>query len=390
MESRYDVATEEDIPALAQMMAWSFAFPTADAEPWLRRAGVENVRVMRRGRVLDACLLLIPHGQFFHGRSVPAYGLAGVATPAESRGSGAALVLLRAALSEMAERGIATSNLYPATLSLYRRVGYEIAGARWEHSTPLARLPTPDRSLPLRDATPDDRAGIEACYREKAAFTNGMLDRGPYVWQRVFEPRGQSARSFVVGERGRIDGYTVVYEKRGDSFLDYSLVTTDLVARTPAAVARLLAFFADHGTLGDALTWCGAPSDPFVHALRSVVYTTRMQHSWMIRIVDVAKALEARGYPAGLTSSIDLEVRDELLGANAGRFVLQVEGGRGHVTRGGRGSMTLDVGALAALYSGHLPPRALAVAGALAAPDDDLARAESIFASAAPSMSDFF
>ncbi|MEO8885000.1 MAG: hypothetical protein ABI367_02990, partial [Mucilaginibacter sp.] len=50
---------------------------------------------------------------------------------------------------------------------------------------------------------------------------------------------------------GRVDGYVVLCEKNTPEALHYSLHVTDMAARTPAALRRILTFFADHGTLAD-------------------------------------------------------------------------------------------------------------------------------------------
>jgi predicted acetyltransferase len=163
-------------------------------------------------------------------------------------------------LRELAGRGIETSNLYPASLPLYRRAGYEIAGHRWEIKVALAHLPRRALDLAVRKLQAE-RAAVQACYREMARAANGWLDRGPYVWQRVFEPRGERARALVGGDGADVDGYTVVFEKRGAGGAGgYVVVGTDLCARTPAAVA-LLALFADHGNLGVTVTWYGSPGE---------------------------------------------------------------------------------------------------------------------------------
>jgi predicted acetyltransferase len=386
MEENYGPAGEEALPELSKMMGWSFNFPPSDAEPWIRKAGIENIRAVRRDGKIHACCMIMPHAQFFAGGSVPAMGVAGVSTPAESRGTGAALVMMKALLRELHDRGIATSNLYPASLPLYRRVGYELAGARWETKVSLRELPEADRSLPLREMRADEMAAVKASYRAAAARTNGYLDRGEYVWRRVFEPRDQRARAFVVGD---MEGHVVLYEKNGGPIV-FSLLVTDLVAHTRAAVARLLTFFADHGTLGDEVSWYGSHESAFVHALPALGYQVRMHHPWMIRIVDLSKALEARGWPAGLSASLDLDVRDDLIDSNAGRWTLSIEAGRAQVKRGGKGTFRLDVNALAPLFSAHMTPRALAVSGALEAGDDELARAETMFASSPPALVDFF
>lgn len=386
---RYLPAAEDDLRPMCEMLGWSFGFPPDDAMRWLGRAGIDNLRVVRRGERVDACLVLIPHAQFFAGQSVPAMGVAGVATTASARGTGAAVFMMGEMVRELHARGIALSNLYPASLQLYRRVGYELAGARWETKVPLSVLPKSERALGVRDMTPEDHPRVHALYRAHAARTNGFLDRGPYVWARVHEPRDARARGFVVEHNGALVGYTVFHEKRGGE-LEYSLVTTDLVATTAAAASRLLTLFADHGTLGDTVTWFGEPNGAFAHLVPALGAQTRLQHHWMIRMVDVKKALEARGWPEAARAKLALDVHDDLVDANAGRWTLTVESGKATLERGGDGGLVLDVRALAALYSGHMTARALSLAGALRGDDDAIARADAVFATSVPSLVDFF
>jgi predicted acetyltransferase len=386
----YGAPREDELGQIASILSWSFCFPLADAEPWMRRGGLENVRVVRRDGAVAATLLMIPHAQFFGGKSVPAIGIAGVGAAAEARGTGAAIRLMEETLREVDARGVATSNLYPATLSLYRRVGYELAGTRNEVTVPLASIAIRDRTLPLRPMTSADDAAVEACYRAYAARMNGHLDRGPYVWDRVRNPRGENARGFVVSEAGRVDGYVFLYEKRMANAQLYSLFATDLVASTPAAARRLLTLFADHGTLADTVTWSGSTNDSLIHLLPSLGFTSRLHRHWMIRLVDVQAALTARGYPAWARGEIEIEIADELLTKNAGRFVLHVSDGRGEVARGGRGGLRMHVRALAAMMSGHMTPHALAAAGHVEGTDEALTRAAAIFGASGAWMPDFF
>ena len=95
--------------------------------------------------------------------------------------------------------------LYPATLGLYRKLGYERAGAHFTTKVPLASITLRDRELPLRDMTEADAPAVEACYRAKAALVNGFVHRGQYVWHRTRQPRDANARGFVVGERGNVE-----------------------------------------------------------------------------------------------------------------------------------------------------------------------------------------
>ncbi|HEY8079851.1 MAG TPA: sterol carrier protein domain-containing protein, partial [Labilithrix sp.] len=100
------------------------------------------------------------------------------------------------------------------------------------------------------------------------------------------------------------------------------------------------------------------------------------------------RAFAARGWTAN--GSLDLEVKDDLLPANDGRFVLAVADGRANVERGGRGAVQLDIRALASLFTSHMRARDLALMGSLRASEDDLARADALFASPSPCLADFF
>ena len=72
-------------------------------------------------------------------------------------------------LRRMRERGEVLSSLFPTTASLYRSLGYEIAGTHRRHRIPIEELPDPDGSVVWEPSTWDatdvrsvaNRAGID-------------------------------------------------------------------------------------------------------------------------------------------------------------------------------------------------------------------------------------
>jgi predicted acetyltransferase len=390
VNDEYGTLREEDVSALVPLLSWSFCNSFAEVEPWILRGGVENFRVLKRQGKLVSCLLLIPMGQFFGGRRVQMTGIAAVATAADARGTGAALAIMREMMFELSAKHTPLSTLYPATRTLYRRVGYEPAGGRYEARVRTATLPAWDRSLGLRPMTDADEGAVRTVYTAHAKHHAGFLDRGPYVWQRIKNPRGgEVARGFVVETASNLEGYIILYAKRLPN-LHHDLLVTDLVATTHSAARRLVTFLADHGTLGDTVRLSAAPDDPLVHLLPAVGCEQQLLEHWMLRIVDLPAALAARGYPERLSVELELDVKDDLVPANAGRFLVSVANGRAEVHPGGRGRLRIDVRGLAALYSGHLMPRSLVVAGLVEGSEEDLARAASVFAGVPPSMPDMF
>ena len=111
---------------------------------------------------------------------------------------------------------------------------------------------------------------------------------------------------------------------------------------------------------------------------------------WMLRVINVSTALEKRGYSPGIQAELHLEIRDDLLAENNGRFILSVANGRGEVTSGGKGEMKLDIRGLAPLYTGLFTPQQLQLAGQLDATETAMSAATQIFAGASPWMADFF
>ncbi len=392
--SELDLVVPDDAErdALGAITAHCFAFPPDDAPRWFAQAGHEHLRAVRVADRVVAGLVVIPMGQFFGGRSVPMTGVAGVAVAPEARGSGVATRMMTATLREMRAKGAALSTLYPATVPLYRRVGYERAGVYGEIEIHPRLVQAGDRSLEVVPTDADDPE-LPELYRAFAARRTGYLDRGPYVWSRVLRPRGAPpARALKVRGGGVTEGYVVLVHKQGEGGPGHDTVVlaTDLVAATPRAAARILAVLADYASLAGTIRWRGATPDVFTMLLAERRHEMRTDEHWMLRIVDVERALFARGFPRHLSMELGLEIDDPLFPENAGRWSLRVEGGRATIERGGDGALRGHVRGLAALYSGYLPARSLALAGMVDGSDDALERAEAIFAGPAPTLADFF
>lgn len=392
---------DEQAAELAEVLSRCFAFPATEAKAWIERSGLENSRVLLEGPRVVAGLIQIPMGQWFGGRVVPTLGIAGVGVAPHLRGRGSAATLMAETIREAFGRRIATSTLYPATVALYRKVGYEIAGSRWETTVPSGQLDLVAGDVEGVDLAPLGEADHDATtrvYRAEARRQAGWLDRGPYVWRRVEAPRADVAHGFGVFEGSKMTGYTYFVQKHTDD-QRYALRLTDLCATTPRALRKLLVFFAQHRSVGDEVRWTGAAVSPALALLSERTYALREAFPWMLRIVDVRRALEARGYPACVRADVILRVRDSLLPQNDGRFAVRVRDGRAKVApdRGAAprpsrkaAGVALDVAALAPLFTGHRSASQLAALGSLEGPAADVAALDAVFAGPAPSMVDMF
>ena len=377
-------ATAAEVRAMSSALQTAFAVDRKGVGLWIRKAGPSNFRVERAGRAVVACLNLIPMGQWFGGRRVSMTGVAGVAVPPEHRARGHASALMRGAVREMAADGVALSGLYPATQPVYRRVGYEQAGTRTVYTLPVPSIDGRDREGEIRAAGPRDRGAIRRLYGAWTAASSGLLDRTDYMWWRAFGRGEEGYRTYLVIRGGRTEGYFVLRQEKRPAGPPYDLWLHDFAFATPAAGRRMLSFLAAHRSLAGDLHWTGGPADALFLLLAEPALSVKWQMRWMVRITDLRRAVEERGYPSGLAAEAHLEVRDPLVAKNDGPWTIRVAGGRGRAVRGGRGTVKAEISALGPVYTGFRSPLEQRISGGVLGPDRDLAALGAMFAGPAP------
>ncbi len=372
-----------------RIVSWAFASPQVETTTWLETGGVDNVRVLRADGRVVAGLLLIPMGQFFGGRAVPMMGIAGVGVAAELRGRGLAFRLLCETLAELHDSEYGLSTLYPATNTLYRKAGWELAGSHYRITLDAQSVGVSDHAGELREATEADFETIATLYRDGARQQPGYLDRGAYVWSRVKQPRGQPARATLLCFDGQAEGYVFLTQTPLPSGMQ-DLRVTDHAVTSPRAARRLLSFLADHRSVGHELHLTGGASGPLLWQLPEKSAKVTLYEHWMTRICNVQAALSGRGYPAGAKLTLNFEVTDAVVAKNSGRFRLDIDDGSAHVSPGGSGRLAITAGGLASLYTGFMSPHSLARTGMLSGDERSLAQAATAFASELPTLPDFF
>jgi predicted acetyltransferase len=376
-----------DLESLVDLLVEAYHVDRQWVAEGLRQRSTDRFRMLREGESLQAALELIPLGQWFGGRRVSTGAVAWVATRVAARGTGVAKRLLQSTLEELRRSGMALSTLYASTASLYRKQGYEWAGQSVRYELPLAAIGTRRRDGELQRLAPAIGPEVHAVYQACARRDSGLLDRDAVLWTEQFDPLPSPAlAAYVVRYDGQAEGYVLIDEKPHDR----RLMLRDVLFTTRRAGERLLTVLADHGSLFERAVYWGGPDDPLAHLLPEEVAQPVHHKRWMLRIVNLPAALEGRGYTLPLRGALHLDVSDPCLTENSGRWLVQVEGGRARVTRGGEGRIRLDIGALAALYSGYARPELLTLMERVAGPAEDLALAGLLLAGPRPYMADVF
>jgi predicted acetyltransferase len=350
--------------------------PAQHRASWLHAAR----RRAEQGRVLGAFAGGVPVGtalwhdmrQYWLGRPVACAGVAGVKVAPECRGRGIGRQLMTELLHLIAERGYPLSALYPATVPIYRSLGWELAGAKYRFSVParsLLALREPDeeargggtghRDVAVRRAGPADAARVIGVIGDSH---RAARDAGPVTWD----------EEWAQERLDRADLYTYLAgDAADDGFTAYRWADRDLWvdrvhARSPQALRALWSVIASHSSTADSVTGVTAPSDPFWWLTRERGAVVTRRSMWMLRVVDVPAAIAARGFPAAVALSVPLEISDQASPGNAGSWQLTVTDGTGTLIPNGSVSspapLQLSTRGVAALYAGT-PLATLRLAG---------------------------
>lgn len=290
--------------------------------------------------------------QWWHGRRVPMAGVGGVRIAPEDRGKGAGRQLVTALLETIAERGYPLSVLYPATMGIYRSLGWELAGARYLVTVPasaLRPLAKPGAAVPLRRPGPADEQAvldvIDAIHEQER-------DCGPIRNDgKVRRWLADSDEYCYLAD----DGFLAYRWGPGDTIMVHAAI-----AASPEATRTLWGIVASNAWMVESVTALASPADPIWLLTTERDVSIKHRAGWMLRVVDAPAAIAARGFPTGVSASVPLVITDPARPSNTGSWRLTAGGGKGTLTPNAPGvpaagsPSPLAVGprGLAALYAG--------------------------------------
>jgi len=248
-------------------------------------------------------------------------------------------------LADIASRGEAIAALFASESGIYGRYGYGCASGQLRLTIRRgegALTPAAARSagaghgaVRLRAGRPAElRAELAEVYDSVAPGRPGMMARDGRWWQTVFaDPQvhrwGMSPLKCLLatGDAGP-RGYALYRTKPdwgNDELPSGSLSVSELITADAAATAALWADLLTRDLIGEVTARHRPVDDPLLDMLadrrRARAYLT--DGLW-IRLIDVPAALTQRRYSCA--ADVVIEVADDLLPANAGRWRLQCAG----------------------------------------------------------------
>ena len=337
----FRTATQQDLDRVIAIHG--SAFPDPRREPERRRNFLANPL-----GTIDDLWLALDHGEivghaflfrteaFFGDRPVPTAAIASVGVAPEARGRGVASGLLDHLHREAVTRGAAIALLYAFRHAFYGRHGYApvSTSARWAfapESGPDAWL----RAFRVADARAPragDTAALESLYERAALGKTGWIRRPRALWDAKW--LDERNHVVVVGPADAPRGYALFVYDQVEGHARTTIAVEEMVSADAEARRVLFGFLAAQRDQVAEVEMELDVDDPIAFALvdpdRRRHGTARVEHTLgtittgpMVRILDLDRALRARGYLYDTRSRVRLG--DRALSLKAAGGVVAIE-----------------------------------------------------------------
>ena len=386
---RFRPATAEDLDRILEL---HFAAFTDERSATERRrnftahplGNLTDFVLALRGEDIVAQAFLFPLEAWFGGRAVRVGAIASLATAPEVRGQGIATALLQHLHVTADVRGDALTMLYAFRQRFYARLGYGSSSSRKRLAIEPSAIPASWRALArerVRRARGEDKDLMKRAYVRASSRASGWLTRTDGFWDRHLS---RERRQFLVAD----SGYVAFQLRQVEAHAATTLTVDELVADDDVTRRALLGSL---GAMRDQVAEIELEvdaNDPLELALVDSdgrrFGTDAVEHDLgtivggpMLRIEDVSRAIEARGYFADGALDVVVQGAGEELAVSVG-----VRDGRAEVAAalGAAAALRTTRAVLASVLYGGLRPSDAARLGLLDADARTLARADAIFA----------
>lgn len=345
------------------MAIWSYCFsdPKEYTDYYFKfRYKAENTVVARNSGNVASALQLNPYSISLGGKLYDTSYIVGVSTLPQYRGLGIVRKLFSFAFNELFKRGELVSVLMPIDYSIYRKFGYEAVCEQYLYELDIDMLSgfKPVRRFRMAGRTKEELIELSDIY---AGFTNGknlFTLRDASYYKTLLDEASLDKGGIVLtdGDSGP-DGY-MVYTIEGDSMMIREIVYNNI-----DALKSMLGYAYSHKTQVSKVI-VQTYKDDYIYRLLPNIRNIKLS----LKPFLMGRVINLKGYLESIHSqkpfvSFVLEVRDEMLPVNSGRFkVSQAPDGSVCIEDADSGEAAdaiMDIRALSQLAFGYISPQEL-------------------------------
>jgi len=356
---------DDDLPAVRRVDDWAFGQAMSDTR-WA--AASDLLERDRQIGAFDGATLVGHAAAFTHvlttpGGSVPSAGVTWVGVAPTHRRRGALTALMRHQIAALADSGEPVAALWASEPGIYGRFGYGVASRKAVVTVPRpvhSAAPTTTGMTVVLSDVGDGLAGCVEVYDRVRPNRPGMVSRSAKAWfeASLDEPDSRGGASPLrcaraVDDDGLTQGYSW-FRTRPDwssASPEGTVTVTEMLAASPEAARALQDVVFDLDLMTSTEVWNLPLDDPLLMWGHSRRLRPAIDEQLWVRLVRLEEALVARRYCAPV--DLVLEVRDDLIGDNAGRWRLAADETGAVVSRtAAPADVTVDVDDLAGGYLG--------------------------------------
>ena len=309
-----------------------------------------------------------------------------VCTYPEYTGHGIMKRLMRRSLEDMREKKQSFAMLFPYSIPLYRRFGYEIISNKISYTVK-------DRQIPAKAQAPGyvRRVGWEnrdfmELHAKFASITHGCLYRNALAWEEYWRwDEDDTVVAVYYNVTGEPSGYMVYLIK------DDIMHIKEMIYLNHEAHDGLWEFIRAHDSMIDEVHGNTYFSEPIAFEIDDGDIKETIRPYAMGRIVDVASFLE--DYPCdpdGGELCIDLEIEDDLLPWNDHTFRIRfADGGCTLTDAPAEYHLKMGIGTLSTLLLGYKTAERLFELERIEGREDAVERLDDVLFHKIPYISDY-
>ena len=342
------MADDTEMEAALRHMERSFG--KAPYEPaTLREQGYGAVAL--RGSEIVGGGFAIPFDQYFGGRPVPSGGTAWLAVAPWARGGRLGQRIMRNKLDWLREeRNAAIACMWSPATGMYRSWGWEIGAIGSSFTLRPSEAPAADRAYETVLPEPEECRVLQ---QKLATRWDGPLRR-PAWWDDWKQRCTPALHTLGVRKDGELVGYASFVEEPVAPW-GFKVVVHDFWVNQASAVPAVLDMLTTRSLQVREISFKRSVLPRAHYAqweLPNYTFTEQGWYPWMVKLMDVPRALQARGWSPVVEASVCVEVMfaDEKVAA----YTLVFAEGRVEVVSGGKATVWCTEGALASWFTGAL------------------------------------
>lgn len=375
-------ATADEMTKIGRLLKYTFADPDEPEDP--REFGLtpDGTYCAFDGDKLASCAGALDFELAFNGKTIKADGVTVVSTDPGYRRKGLVRTLMTQHLQAAHERGVPIAILWASMGAIYQRFGYGYATNWNDYSIDPKHIafetPIPDAGYVRRLSRDEGLEVAKSLYEEAIRPHTLALHRSDTIWKFMLPAEEKKRRELAVyfDESGQPRGFLIYALSTLQNVgmgSNQKLRVTNFVWTDMASYRGLWNFLAGHDLAKEVQIIFVPDDDPAQSLfLEPRALNKKVSDGLWLRIVDIDKTLEGRGYDHG--GSVTLRVSDDdICPWNNGTWALDVKDGEGTVTKtSGAADIEIGITALASLASGFINATLLERTGKLTCKDKNL------------------